>query len=31
VPLPPAAYAGLGTLACLLGAGHIRRRKLAAA
>jgi hypothetical protein len=31
IPLPPAAWAGLGTLGCLLGASHIRRRKLAAA
>ena len=30
IPLPPAAWAGLGTLGCLLGASHIRRRKLAA-
>ena len=29
IPLPPAAWAGLGTLGCLLGASHIRRRKLA--
>jgi hypothetical protein len=31
IPLPPAAWAGLGTLGCLLGASHIRRRKLATA
>ncbi|MEI7657083.1 MAG: hypothetical protein WCK33_03350 [Phycisphaerae bacterium] len=31
VPLPPAAWAGLGTLACLVGASHLRRRRLAAA
>lgn len=29
IPLPPAAYAGLGTLGCLLGASHLRRRRLA--
>ena len=31
IPLPPAAWAGLGTLGCLLGASHVRRRKLATA
>ncbi|MEI7657085.1 MAG: hypothetical protein WCK33_03360 [Phycisphaerae bacterium] len=31
IPLPPAGLAGLGTLGCLLGARHLRRRKLAAA
>jgi hypothetical protein len=27
VPLPPAAYAGLGTLGCVIGLGYIRRRR----
>ncbi|MEI7657084.1 MAG: hypothetical protein WCK33_03355 [Phycisphaerae bacterium] len=31
VPLPPAAWAGLGTMVCLVGASHLRRRRLAAA
>jgi hypothetical protein len=30
VPLPPAAWAGLGSLACVAGFGVIRRRRLAA-
>lgn len=30
IPLPPSAYAGLGTLAAILGFGYIRRRNLAA-
>ncbi len=30
IPLPPSAYAGMGTLAALLGFGYIRRRNLAA-
>lgn len=30
VPLPPAAYAGIGTLSLLAGARYIRRRRLAA-
>ncbi len=30
VPLPPAAFAGLGTLAGVIGIGYIRRRRLAA-
>lgn len=30
IPLPPSAYAGMGTLVALLGLGYIRRRKLAA-
>lgn len=29
VPLPPAAFAGLGTLAGVIGLGYIRRRRLA--
>jgi hypothetical protein len=29
VPLPPAAFAGLGTLAGVIGMGYIRRRRLA--
>ena len=29
VPLPPAAYAGMGTLAGVIGMGYIRRRRLA--
>jgi hypothetical protein len=29
VPLPPAAYAGLGTLAGVIGLGYVRRRRLA--
>ena len=29
VPLPPAAYAGIGTLAGVIGMGYIRRRRLA--
>ncbi len=29
VPLPPAAYAGMGTLAGVIGLGYIRRRRLA--
>ncbi len=27
IPLPPSGYAGLGTLGCLLGLSHLRRRK----
>ncbi len=30
VPLPPAAWAGLGALAGVMGVGYVRRRKLAA-
>lgn len=29
IPLPPSAYAGMGTLVALAGVGYIRRRKLA--
>ena len=29
-PLPPAAWAGLGSLACVAGFGVIRRRRMAA-
>ena len=29
VPLPPAAYAGLGTMAAAFGLGYVRRRRLA--
>jgi hypothetical protein len=31
VPLPPAAWAGLGSLACVAGFGVVRRRRLSAA
>ena len=27
IPLPPSAYAGLGTLGALMGLAHLRRRK----
>ena len=27
IPLPPSAYAGLGTLGVLMGLSHLRRRK----
>jgi len=30
VPLPPAAFAGMGTLAAVIGMGYIRRRRLTA-
>lgn len=30
VPLPPGAYAGMGTLAGVIGIGYVRRRRLAA-